>query len=111
MTVASASLFGWATPSTRNSAKCGRTPSCSARSPTSARLASIFIRDQEGKTLLSQVSQVLTYDRRNSRIDPTEGFVIRLLTDISGLGGNVGFFRPRLDGAYYLPVSPGARLA
>ncbi|WP_114374749.1 outer membrane protein assembly factor BamA [Elioraea thermophila] len=68
--------------------------------------ASIFIRDQEGKSLLSQVSQVLTFDRRNSRIDPTEGFVVRLLTDVSGLGGNVGFFRPRVDGAYYLPVSP-----
>jgi len=68
--------------------------------------ASIYVRDQEGTTLLSQLSQVLTYDRRNSRIDPTEGFVLRLLTDVAGLGGDIGFFRPRLDGAVYLPVSP-----
>lgn len=68
--------------------------------------ASIYIKDQAGRTLLSQVSQVLTYDLRNSRIDPTDGFVLRLLTDVSGLGGDVGFFRPRLDGAFYLPVSP-----
>ncbi|WP_337877390.1 outer membrane protein assembly factor BamA [Elioraea sp.] len=68
--------------------------------------ASRFIRDQEGTTVLSQVSQVLTYDRRDSRIDPREGFVVRIGTDVSGLGGDVGFFRPRLDGTYYQPLSP-----
>lgn len=68
--------------------------------------ASLFIRDQEGTTTLSQVSQVLTYDRRDSRVDPRDGFLVRLGTDVSGLGGDVGFFRPRLDGTYYQPLSP-----
>uniref|UniRef100_UPI003F6E7EE5 outer membrane protein assembly factor BamA n=1 Tax=Elioraea sp. TaxID=2185103 RepID=UPI003F6E7EE5 len=45
--------------------------------------ASLFVRDQEGTTTLSQVSQVLTYDRRNSRIDATDGYVVRIGTDVS----------------------------
>jgi outer membrane protein insertion porin family len=68
--------------------------------------ASIYIKDQEGETTLSQVSQILTYDRRDSRIQPRDGFIVRLGTDVSGLGGDVGFFRPRLDGTYYQPLSP-----
>lgn len=67
--------------------------------------ASIYIKDQEGKTTSSTVSQVLTYDRRDSRIDPTDGYVIRFSTDVSGLGGDVGFFRPRIEGIYYQPLA------
>lgn len=68
--------------------------------------ASIYILDQAGTTTLSQISQVLTYDRRDSRVDPRDGFIVRLGTDVSGLGGDVGFFRPRLDTTYYQPLSP-----
>jgi outer membrane protein insertion porin family len=68
-------------------------------------LASIYIKDQEGTTTNSMVSQVLTYDRRDSRIDPSEGYLLRLGTDVSGLGGDTGFFRPRLDGTYYQPLA------
>ncbi len=67
--------------------------------------ASIYIKDQEGVSTNSMVSQILTYDRRDSRIDPTDGYQIRLSTDVSGLGGDIGFFRPRLDGVYYQPLA------
>jgi outer membrane protein insertion porin family len=67
--------------------------------------ASIYIRDQEGETTNSMVSQVLTYDRRDSRIDPTEGYLLRLSTDLSGLGGDTGYFRPRVEGIYYQPLA------
>jgi outer membrane protein insertion porin family len=67
--------------------------------------ASIYIKDQEGRTTNSMISQLLTYDRRDSRIDPTEGYVVRLSIDVSGLGGDVGFFRPRLEGIYYQPLA------
>jgi outer membrane protein insertion porin family len=66
--------------------------------------ASRFIRDQEGRTVLSQVGQVLTYDRRDSRIEPRSGYVVRLGTDFAGLGGDVAFFRGRLDGTYFVPL-------
>lgn len=66
--------------------------------------ASLYVREQAGQTLLSQVSQTLTYDRRDSRLDPSRGYVVRLGTDFAGLGGDVAFFRARLDGVYYIPL-------
>jgi outer membrane protein insertion porin family len=67
--------------------------------------ASIYIRDQAGTTTNSMVSQVLTYDRRDSRIDPTDGYLLRLSTDLAGLGGDTGYFRPRIEGIYYQPLA------
>ncbi len=66
--------------------------------------ASRFIREQEGKTLLSQIGQTLTLDYRDSRLDPHDGFVIRLGTDFAGLGGDVEYLRAKLDAAYYVPL-------
>ncbi len=66
--------------------------------------ASTFIQEQRGKTLLSQIGQTLTYDRRDSRIDPRSGYVVRLGTDFAGLGGDVSYVRARLDGSYYIPL-------
>ncbi|WP_426957714.1 outer membrane protein assembly factor BamA [Muricoccus radiodurans] len=66
--------------------------------------ASLFIREQQGTTLLSQIGQTLTYDRRDSRIDPRSGYVVRLGTDVAGLGGDVYYFRGRVDGTYYIPL-------
>jgi outer membrane protein insertion porin family len=66
--------------------------------------ASTFVQRQEGKTLLSQIGQTLTYDRRDSRLEPRSGYVIRLGTDLAGLGGDVAYVRGRLDGSYYVPL-------
>jgi outer membrane protein insertion porin family len=66
--------------------------------------ASQFIREQQGTTLLSQVSQTLTYDVRDSILDPRRGFVLRLGTDFAGLGGDVAFLRGRIDGSYFIPL-------
>jgi len=65
--------------------------------------ASRFIREQLGETLLSQIGQTLTYDRRDSRLDPRQGYLLRLGTDVAGLGGDVSYVRGRVDGAYYVP--------
>ncbi|HUB16075.1 MAG TPA: outer membrane protein assembly factor BamA [Acetobacteraceae bacterium] len=66
--------------------------------------ASIFITDQAGSTLLSQVSQVLTLDYRDSKLDPHTGWVGQFGTDFAGLGGNVDYIRTSMNGAYYLPL-------
>jgi outer membrane protein insertion porin family len=66
--------------------------------------ASRFIQEQRGRTLLSQVSQTLTYDVRDSRIEPRAGYVVRLGTDVAGLGGDVNYVRLRVDGAIYFPL-------
>ncbi|MBB5693448.1 outer membrane protein assembly factor BamA [Muricoccus pecuniae] len=66
-------------------------------------LASRYIQEQKGETLLSQIGQTLTYDRRDSRLDPRNGYLLRLGTDFAGIGGDVQYVRGRVDGAYYIP--------
>ncbi|MFN6955201.1 MAG: outer membrane protein assembly factor BamA [Acetobacteraceae bacterium] len=66
--------------------------------------ASLFIQEQRGVTTLSQIGQTLTYDARDSRLEPRDGYVIRLGTDLAGLGGDVAYFRTRVDGAYFIPL-------
>ena len=68
-----------------------------------ASTASRYIQEQEGKTLLSQIGQTITYDRRDSRLDPHSGYVVRLGTDFAGLGGDAQYVRGRADVAYYIP--------
>ncbi len=66
--------------------------------------ASAFIRDEEGVTVRSTVSQALTYRDLDSRIRPTDGFVVSLANDFTGLGGDVRLVRTTLSGSYFVPV-------
>ena len=66
--------------------------------------ASAFVRNEAGTTLLSQASQVITLDHRDSRLYPHEGFMVELGADFAGLGGDVNFVRTTLSGAYYIPL-------
>lgn len=66
--------------------------------------ASILIRSEEGETIRSIVGQDLTWDRRDSRFDPREGFRVRLSNEVAGLGGDVRFLRNTLEGDYFIPV-------
>ena len=73
--------------------------------------ASRFIREQEGTRLVSLVGQELMYDARDSRINPTEGYFIRLNNEIAGLGGDAQFSRNRLGAGVYFPVTEGTVLS
>lgn len=73
--------------------------------------ASRVIREQEGSTTVSQISQTLTYDRRDNRIDPREGYFASVTNDLAGFGGDVAFLRTRLKGGYYYPLSDDYTLA
>lgn len=66
--------------------------------------ASLYVREQAGTTLLSQVSSSLVYDRRDSRIDPQRGYMVRLSGDVAGLGGDVSYLRGRIDAVGYVPL-------
>jgi outer membrane protein insertion porin family len=66
--------------------------------------ASRFIREQTGTTVLSQVGTTLSYDVRDSRIEPRSGYIVRLGTDVAGLGGDVAYVRWRGDVAGYIPL-------
>lgn len=67
--------------------------------------ASIFVQQAEGTDVVSEVSHSLTYDRRDSRINPTTGYYSKFTTDVAGLGGDVRYLRNRLDAGYYYPVT------
>jgi outer membrane protein insertion porin family len=66
--------------------------------------ASFFITQLAGYTLLSQVSQAMTLDHRDSKIDPHTGYLLTLGTDVAGLGGNAHFIRTSANGQYFIPL-------
>ncbi|MQX37357.1 outer membrane protein assembly factor BamA [Roseospira navarrensis] len=66
--------------------------------------ASLFIRQQDGTEVLSMIGQALTYDTRDSRLIPTEGYRLRLSNDIAGLGGDAQFLRADVEASYYYPL-------
>ncbi len=66
--------------------------------------ASPFILNEAGKTLLSQVGQVLTLDFRDSRVSPHSGYVVEAGTDFAGIGGDARYVRGNFNAAYYIPL-------
>ncbi|MCC7271271.1 MAG: outer membrane protein assembly factor BamA [Alphaproteobacteria bacterium] len=67
--------------------------------------ASRFIADLQGSSIASIVGTTLTYDRRDSRTDPTDGYYVSLAADVAGAGGDRHFLKPKLTAGYYIPVS------
>ncbi len=66
--------------------------------------ASLYVQDEAGPSLLSQLGQTLTLDYRDSAVDPRRGFVIRGGTDFAGLGGDVHYVRTKVDGTAFIPL-------
>jgi outer membrane protein insertion porin family len=66
--------------------------------------ASRFVREQEGETVVSQIGQTLTYDKRDNRLDPRDGYFLQGTTEVAGLGGDHQFLRLRGRSAYYVPL-------
>jgi outer membrane protein insertion porin family len=66
--------------------------------------ASLYVQDEAGWSLLSQIGQTLTWDHRDSAIDPHSGYIIRLNEDLAGLGGNAQYLRSKLDVGYFVPL-------
>jgi outer membrane protein insertion porin family len=66
--------------------------------------ASKFITQLAGYTLLSQVSQAMTLDHRDSKLDPHTGYLVGLGTDVAGLGGNAHFVRASINGQLFIPL-------
>ncbi|MCK5554606.1 MAG: BamA/TamA family outer membrane protein, partial [Alphaproteobacteria bacterium] len=67
--------------------------------------ASLYVQQQEGDRDTSAVAQTLTYDTRDSRLSPTEGFIGRINTEVAGLGGQARYVKARVGGTYYYPVA------
>ncbi|MDR3424075.1 MAG: outer membrane protein assembly factor BamA [Alphaproteobacteria bacterium] len=67
--------------------------------------ASLYIADQEGTTTTSSVGQSLIYDTRDSKLNPTLGFLTHLDTDVAGAGGSRKWFRTKIGGTQYYPLA------
>ncbi len=67
--------------------------------------ASNFLKQQAGNYVTSEVGQTLYYDRRDSKIDPTSGYVLTLANSFAGLGGKVKYLKHVLGGTlYFSPI-------
>ncbi|MEJ0062993.1 MAG: outer membrane protein assembly factor BamA [Alphaproteobacteria bacterium] len=67
--------------------------------------ASRFIREQQGVANTSMVGQELSYDTRDSRLNPSTGYILHLYTDLAGLGGNVRYGRARVKATEYFKLA------
>ena len=63
--------------------------------------ASRFIQEQKGTRVTSSIGQTITYDLRDDRFFPTEGYLVRVSQDLAGLGGSVHYLRHVLNYAYH----------
>lgn len=55
--------------------------------------ASPFLQAQRGTWAVSMMGHNLFYDKRDSNIDPTDGYYMGISDELAGLGGNVRFFK------------------
>jgi outer membrane protein insertion porin family len=67
---------------------------------------SLFIALQAGQHTTSEIGQVLLYDRRDDRLDPTSGFYASIGNDFAGVGFGVDYVRNKVNAGYYYSVAP-----
>ena len=68
--------------------------------------AALFIQLEAGTHLTSEIGQVLLYDRRDNRLDPTDGYYASIGNDFAGAGFGVQYIRNKIDAGYYYSVAP-----
>ena len=66
--------------------------------------ASRLIKEQEGTSITSSIGHNLTYDKRDSRIKPTEGYRVQFSQEAAGFGGDVHYLKHSLTTSYYMPI-------
>ena len=69
--------------------------------------ASPLIQAEEGKTTVMQIATTLTYDTRDNRFLPTEGFVISGTIGYGAPPGSLHYVKGVIRGAYHYTVTPG----
>ncbi len=69
--------------------------------PTQSR----FIKGEEGSFTTSSIGNSLIYDRRDDKIEPTSGYIIKLSQEFAGFGGTERFLRNVLQAGHYFPVT------
>ncbi|HLI14048.1 MAG TPA: outer membrane protein assembly factor BamA [Alphaproteobacteria bacterium] len=64
-----------------------------------------FIAQQSGSAVTSQIGQLLMYDKRDDRLDPTSGYFWSIGNDFAGLGGSVRYLRNKVTAGDYYPIA------
>jgi outer membrane protein insertion porin family len=67
--------------------------------------ASLYIQDEEGTNTLSMIGHTVTWDHRDSRVDPTRGYIMRFGNDVAGVGGSQHFVRNTVGAGQYFKVT------
>ena len=67
--------------------------------------ASSLIKAQEGQETLSELGHTIAYDRRDNIINPTNGYVLKLDTDLAGLGGSLRHARNTAYAANFYSIA------
>ncbi|MBR5130527.1 MAG: outer membrane protein assembly factor BamA [Alphaproteobacteria bacterium] len=67
--------------------------------------ASIYIKEQEGRTSLSMIGQEISWDKRDNRINPTQGFYTSFSADYAGIGADTKFVRLGIMGIQYFEMA------
>lgn len=67
--------------------------------------ASRFIKSQEGDSVKSVIGHSVLYDRRDNRLEPSEGYFVGAGQDFAGIGGDVNYLQHVLRGGYYYPIT------
>ncbi|HEX5078663.1 MAG TPA: outer membrane protein assembly factor BamA [Geminicoccaceae bacterium] len=68
--------------------------------------ASIFIQQEEGSALTALIGHTLTYDVRDTRFLPSDGYLIRLDQSVADFGADTRYLRNELLVSYYYPIFP-----
>jgi len=67
--------------------------------------AAQVIFDEVGWKYYSIIGTTLSYDKRDSTIDPRDGYNLQLEVHYSGVGGDVKYVQGKVSGGYYYPVT------
>merc|ERR1712224_1149657 len=67
--------------------------------------AASLIQSQEKTRYTSQITHAITYDTRDSKIEPSDGYKATLETDLAGIGGSIYHLRNTAKAGYYYPIS------
>ena len=66
--------------------------------------ASLSLRMLEGSYTSSGVGQTFSYDKRDNRLNPKDGYYATVSQDYSGLGGNINTIKHEGSAGYYVPT-------
>ena len=65
-----------------------------------------LVRDAAGSVTQSSFGHTTSYDRRDDRVDPTDGFFVRLSNDVAGFGGDAKFLKSVATTGFFYPITP-----